>query len=266
MAIPILDSVKTIEYQYSTGETPVLVMCSDKNAYICKYVRSRESALKLVCELIGANMAKAWQLLTPDIAFVQIKNEHCNGKYVKNLTSSLSLGSKLLDRVVDVTPGTDTNINLSTTVLRQLLKIALFDFWIANEDRNMNNANLLYDVGHGKLVSIDYGCILNTASFDCSMSLLTSNESIICTSMFQELIKDKKISIESIIDEFKQEYKPCLNRGKKRIKIILEELPDSWNVPKDDVKTKMLQLFEERWTTIVWNCFVECIRNNVENG
>ena len=37
------------------------------------------------------------------------------------------------------------------------MKIALFDFWIANEDRNANNANLLYDVGRGRLISIDYG-------------------------------------------------------------------------------------------------------------
>jgi hypothetical protein len=53
MKIPTLSSIKTIEQQYQTGENPVLVLCSDKNAYICKYMRSSGSAYKLACELIG---------------------------------------------------------------------------------------------------------------------------------------------------------------------------------------------------------------------
>ncbi len=65
MAIPVLESVKAIEQQYRTGEEPVLVMCSDMNAYICKYMRSSAAAYKLACELIGSLMAKGmgrtWQ-------------------------------------------------------------------------------------------------------------------------------------------------------------------------------------------------------------
>jgi len=50
MAVPVIESVKVIEHQYPTGEEPVLVMCSDMNAYICKYMRSSASAFKLACE------------------------------------------------------------------------------------------------------------------------------------------------------------------------------------------------------------------------
>lgn len=50
MAVPVIESVKVIEHQYPTGEERVLVMCSDMNAYICKYMRSSASAFKLACE------------------------------------------------------------------------------------------------------------------------------------------------------------------------------------------------------------------------
>lgn len=170
MKIPVLNSVKVIEQQYRTGEEPVLVICSDMNAYICKYVRSSGAAFKLACELIGSRMAVAWQLDTPDIAFVRIKSAHWAGRFLQHSLSAPSLGSKQLESVVDVTPSTYGDVKATTAILRQLLKIALFDFWIANEDRNVNNANLLYDVGRGRLVSIDYGCILNTATFDYAMS------------------------------------------------------------------------------------------------
>lgn len=51
MVIPVLVSIKAIQQQFHTGEEPVLVLCSDKNAYICKYMRSSNAAYKLTCEL-----------------------------------------------------------------------------------------------------------------------------------------------------------------------------------------------------------------------
>lgn len=95
MATPRLHSAKRIEQQFHTGEEPVMVMCSDINIYVCKYMRSSAAAYKLACEFIGAKFA--------------------------------------------------------TTC-----------------------ANLMYDVVHEQLVSIDYGCIFNTATFDAPFSQLTS--------------------------------------------------------------------------------------------
>jgi hypothetical protein len=66
MAIQALYSAKRIEQQFHTGEEPVMVMCSDVNIYVCKYMRSSATAYKLACELIGAKLAKAWRLTTPD--------------------------------------------------------------------------------------------------------------------------------------------------------------------------------------------------------
>lgn len=144
MAISVIDSAKRIEQQFRTGEEPVLVMCSDVNLYVCKYMRSSAAAYKLACELIGARMAEAWHLNTPDI-----------------------------------TPSTYAKVPATIDSLEQLMQIALFDFWIANEDRNANNANLMYDVGRSQLVSIDYGCILNTATFEYPLSQLTTTDTIL---------------------------------------------------------------------------------------
>lgn len=62
MGLSKINSIKIIEQQYRTGEEPVLVMCSDMNAYVCKYMRSSAASYKLVCELIGVEMAQTWQL------------------------------------------------------------------------------------------------------------------------------------------------------------------------------------------------------------
>ena len=75
MAMQTLYSAKRIEQQFHTGEEPVMVMCSDVNIYVCKYMRSSATAYKLACELIGAKLAKAWRLTTPDIALVKYTAE-----------------------------------------------------------------------------------------------------------------------------------------------------------------------------------------------
>ncbi|MCR4943171.1 MAG: hypothetical protein K5986_01635 [Clostridium sp.] len=76
-SIPILDSIDIIRKQYPTGEEPVLVMCSDMNRYICKYIiHSPASAQKLTCELIGVKMAETWGLFVPKAVLVKVKPEH----------------------------------------------------------------------------------------------------------------------------------------------------------------------------------------------
>ena len=260
MSIPILDSVKSIERQYLTGEEPVLVMCSDKNAYICKYMRSPIAAYKLVCELIGAQMAMAWRLNTPEIAFVRIRPSH----WSKGSNTALSIGSKKMDGVVDVTPSTNREVKSSTKILMQLLKIALFDFWMANEDRNANNANLLYDVEHEDLASIDYGCIFNTATFEFPLSQLTSTDTILYSDMFQYLIQDKsRDSVEAIVKPLRTYYLACVNRCRQRSIQMANAMPKEWNVPSVIVENKINQLFESEWIDGVWRNFTECLTENL---
>ncbi len=266
MNIPVLESVKAIEYQYSTGETPVLVMCSDMNAYVCKYMRSSASAFKLACELIGSQMAMVWDIETPSIAFVQIKPDHWTGRLVQHSISAPSLGSRLIESAVDINSSTFGDIESSVVLLRQLMKIALFDFWLANEDRNINNANLIYNLTNDKLVSIDYGCILNTATFDYGMTQLTSNESILCSDLFLHLVRNKEIQeMDRALKRMKDEYMDNLNHCKGQIDKILMEIPSEWHIPLNIIKNKLKQLFEEQWITEVWDNFVECLNNQMNN-
>ena len=261
--IPVIDSAKRIEQQFRTGEEPVLVMCSDVNVYVCKYMRSSAAAYKLACELIGARMAEAWQLNTPKIALVRIKPSHWAGISQSHSLSAPSIGSQWLDGVVDITPSTYAKVPATADMLEQLMQIALFDFWIANEDRNANNANLMYDVVRSRLVSIDYGCILNTATFEYPLSQLTSTDTILWSDFFRHLAQgQQKATIQAIVDRLKVVFHECIQRAYVQVNQIVGEMPAEWNVPQSIVKEKLLQLFDERWTDEVWNNFMECLNDN----
>ena len=264
MAIPIIDSAKRIEQQFRTGEEPVLVMCSDVNIYVCKYMRSSAAAYKLACELIGARMAEAWHLNTPNITIVRIKPSHWAGINQSHSISAPSIGSRWLDGVVDITPSTYAKVPATIDTLEQLMQIALFDFWIANEDRNANNANLMYDVVRSRLVSIDYGCILNTATFEYPLSQLTTTDTILWSDLFRHLAQgQEKTTIQAIADRLEVVYREKLQRANIQVYQIIEDMPEEWSVPQDVVKEKLLQLFDERWTAEVWDNFVECLNDNI---
>lgn len=267
MRIPVLNSVKSIEQRYSTGEEPVLVMCSDKKSYICKYMRTSASAYKLMCELIGSQMAEAWGLNTPAAAFVNIKPVHWP-MYMQHCISVPSFGYGRLSGVVDVTPSTYKMIDSDMEHLSQLLHIALFDFWIANEDRNANNANLLYDIENSRIISIDYGCILNTATFDFSISQLTSTDTILYSPLFFHLAQGKKkADVLKIADYYLQEsYHNCVAKALKRVEVIKNFMPVEWNVSFSVVAGKLSELFEKQWIDAVRENFVECLKENMKNG
>jgi hypothetical protein len=267
MTISILNSIKAIEHLYRTGEEPVLVICSDMKAYICKYMRSSSAAYKLACEFIGSHMAKAWQLETPDVAFVKIKQEHWSGRFVQHSITAPALGSKQMVCVVDITPSTLYEVQKSFGTFQQLLKIALFDFWIANEDRNANNANLLYDVSRDRLISIDYGCIFNTATFEYPLSQLTTTDTILWSDLFRHLVQDiSQASIDKTICELSLFYQDSLKNSANQIGLILENMPKEWKVPGEIVNEKLQQLFDEKWIGAVWDNFLDCLKENIENG
>ena len=257
-------SAKQIEQQFHTGEEPVMVMCSDVNIYVCKYMRSSATAYKLACEFIGTNLAKVWQLNTPDIVLVNIRSAHWEGINVSHSLSAPSIGFRWLDGVVDITPSTYAKVPAKVETLAQLMRIALFDFWVANEDRNANNANLMYDVTREQLVSIDYGCIFNTATFNYSLSQLTSTDTILWSDLFHHLLQgtDRQTCL-AIADRLKADYEECLERSKSVVAEIIAEIPQEWNVPLEIVSEKLRQLFDKQWTEAVWDNFMECLNENI---
>src|SRR5574344_376980 len=261
MRIPQLDSIKVIEKQYETGDMPVLVVCSDKNAYICKYMRTVAVSYKLTNELVGYVMAESWKLNTPDTAFVQIKQQHWETCHVKHVLSAFSFGSRKLDCVVDITSTTFNEVPQTDNLLEQLLKIALFDFWIANEDRTCNNSNLLYDIENKKLVSIDYGGILNTSTYDYPLSQLTETDSIIYSELFSRLVADKKDAILNKAKGIYSYYQNSIKKSKQQIDYLTEIIPSGWNINKDVVKDKLNQLLSAKWIDGVWINFNDCLKS-----
>lgn len=259
-------SIRPIKHQYSTGEEPVLVDCSDQKTRVCKYSRSSGSAYKLVCELVGAKMSEGWLLGCPKVDFVSVKRAHIPDNVSPHFFSLPCVGCEFIQGVVDITPTSYHKVPATDETLMQLLRIALFDFWMANEDRNANNANLMYDIQNECLVPIDNGCILNTATFEYPLSQLTNTDSILSADIFAHLTRSKSqnevVSLLPMLDNY---YNKSLDRCAKITENIIVNIPEQWKIPQSIIQSKLDELFTENWTTLVWENFVECLNENLNH-
>lgn len=272
-----LYSIKSIEKTYNTGEEPVLVSCNDHNSYICKYTRYSGSANKLVCELLGTIFAKDWQLNTPDVAMVKVKSEHVPYNMSGAYFSKPILGSLQQQNVVDITSATIPLITPTEKLCQQLLHIALFDIWISNEDRNANNANLMYDIANDNIIAIDYGCSFNTATFDFPLSLLTESESILCSDLFKHVsscttpkrilqMADTLLHIDLMSYIHDCETAKAIIQWKEEAN---EELgcyfiPKAWGIDRTRLTDKIEELLNYEWIDRVREGFTETLNTALQ--
>lgn len=259
-----LSSIRLISHQFRTGEEPVVVECSDMKTRVCKYPRMSGSAYKLACEVIGEAMARAWGLNAPSCDLVLIKRIHVPSTISPHLFTVPCIGTIYIDNLVDITPSSYSIVNQTRKNLQALLQVALLDFWLANEDRNTNNANLMYSVEQDTIIPIDFGCILNTATFDYSLSQLTSTDTILYASLFHHLVaQTASAEVLEIATELKPWYKESLEKAQKIVPDIVDSLPVQWSIPKDIVLVKLQELFTGEWIESVWDNFIENIKDNI---
>ena len=64
------------------------------------------------------------------------------------------------------------------------------------------------------------------------------------------------------MDHLRVVYHESLQRASVQVDQIIEDMPEEWNVPRNVVKEKLIQLLDERWTADVWDNFMECLNDN----
>lgn len=130
------------------------------------------------------------------------------------------------------------------------LKIALFDIWLANEDRNYNNNNLLLHYAKDNRLSfyaIDHVAIFNSSFLDYGIQSLTEDDSILNTDLAKLLFaRDGKLG--KTVDKLIENFYLCIKDCESNLDNILALVPNSWTIDAVDIKAKMKQhLFIDAW-------------------
>ena len=180
LVVPLLETRQAIKEMGSTGHHPVQFLCSDDNIWFCKYVLDVEDPFQtdlLYYELVGTALLRQLGLETPDVAFVQVTPDSFTEDQIPNNALHMrpgvvAFGSKrMLGDVVDDLLYYRTASEFGKLKNPEdLIRIALFDLWVANMDRGkelwdrpgQHNYNLLQTPTQGghRLIAIDHASIL----------------------------------------------------------------------------------------------------------
>lgn len=260
-------SIERIKESKDTGQRPVVVSCDDFEDYLCKYVRGLP-ANGLMTEWIAAKAAKAAGLFIPQMALVEIAVDHRPGadvlvwkdgrfqlpffglKYVKAKevdNSVVALFKKQQERnKIEHKP--------------DLLRIALFDIWISNEDRHDGNYNLLMRSRGNKYQwqVMDHGAAFNTQNaLNYGLAELTYQDSLLGSRLLNAIFK-KPYKFAALIKKLQDELDGWVKLAQDEAIDWIDEAPDAWSVDKDSWK-KFCQdeWLSQAWTTRVKQCFVQ---------
>ncbi len=241
---------------YQTGDRPILVLCSDGSHYICKYKQPGYGAYKLLNELVGGVFAKAWGIATPMMSLVVNDPIIWDDAGISHDPVAPLLGSRKMEDICDLGEFNCNLVEVSWSTLSQLLLIALFDLWMANEDRTCNNYNLLYDLKEKRLVSIDYGGIFNSGIMNNPMYQLNAADSILSSDLFCRLKSaDTQKSVSGMHIKFLRVVAKC----KKTVPVILSCIPQEWEVEKTTLERKLQELFATEWINETWFNFKDLV-------
>lgn len=277
LMIKRLRSISGIQKVFDTSRSPVVVMADDFNEYVCKH--SRNVPANYLCyELISNKFLKLWGLDVPEATIMDVNPDHLKAnQYSGNLQPSNffipAVGFRYLHDSIDVNQLVVTKYSRQTKKLfakkERLLKIALFDIWMANEDRNQNNYNLLIvnDAGKGfNLVPIDHEMVFNTGNLERGLVEITQEESLITSMLFNTLImKQPGGKIVDLVLIIKNEFYLCIEKCYEQLDEILEDMPPAWQIDVPAMKALLIQnLFSEKWKQRAFNQFTYLIQKQTQ--
>ncbi|MFB5944288.1 HipA family kinase [Albibacterium profundi] len=273
-----MKELETIEIAHKAfhtkGSRPLLVTCNDFQDWVCKYDRT---ALNLFNEVLASKFAATWGINTPEIAFINVKKEHVPPdrfpKIPTHLFDKVCFGSLYLNNSKEIDE-TIIPMFYDAATRRHLhqkedfLKIALFDLWLANEDRHHNNYNLLLHTSPEKYTffyAIDHVQIFNSTFLDYGIAELTEDESLIKTEIAKVLFKDRKELIRTV-DNIIENFYLCSDKCRNSLDEILDLVPPSWEINTNEIRERIdNQVFSKEWLKNCEQQFRELIKIFIEN-
>lgn len=254
----------------TSGSSPILVTCDDFRDWVCKYDKS---PMNLFNEFLATKFAEIWGIKTPEIALIKVKKEHIpQDKFPKiptNLFDKDCFGSLHLESSKEIDHSIiplfkEQSFRDKLGDKEDFLKIALFDIWMANEDRNHNNFNLLLYASPDKMnffYAIDHVNIFNSSFLNYGIADITEEESIIKTDLAKILFGKNK-QLTQIVNNLIESFYLCSAECYNQLDEILDLIPDSWDIDRDKTKNKIVQnLFTEEWNQICETKFREFVQS-----
>lgn len=243
--------ISVLEQKPTDGHSPHIVLTEDYERYVLKSPNNRGDVISIQKEIICNCLLTIWDLKTPDAALLST-DKSIVSSFNKKLWGQTFFGSKFIPNAID----SNENFLLEKKVyqrwiknLNDIFKIALFDIWVANDDRKRTNHNLLLCPTQEafELYSIDHAFTFASLPFQdllCSELNFSFNDSILHSSLGKAAYRFCKPR-----NHFCKDYSDflyfCIEKSKIQYDEILAVLPQDLQLSTSDQNCLKKFLFNE---------------------
>lgn len=264
MQLRTLRSVQDISQVWETNLSPVLVLADDLQPYVAKHNRGLEPCSRLRNEWLAYHFAKLWGLPVLDAALLKLDPKHvgdkasnfCQPRYFKHtcfatgfIKEATEFGSFLRKtRNYDRLAFLDRNL---------LLKVVLFDIWLANDDRTANNPNLLMveaPQGVGFRL-MDHEAVFHGNNLDKALPPVTFDDTLLAHPAMPALLGRHFYRDPVLVDPPANEAYLCAQSCLDNLPTILAGIPQDWGIDPNTTHEQLIaHLFPPgRMDTVIAN-------------
>lgn len=268
--MPIFQSIEALDRAniIDTQNRPIIVHGSDLNFYYCKYHNLVGTAHRLFKEYLIACFLDCWQFNHAPFSLIEVRPEHVpiDLTIPRNRFDVPCFGLQKLENVFDLNKVTEdilANSKNKKALKADVLKLAFFDIWTCNEDRHINNYNILYRLADGEYIvyPIDHEACFNSQNLENGLFQITYEDSLIYSSFFSKLFKASDFSNKERIENLKDSFYLCTQNCRQNVNAYLQNIPAGWNVNLVAKEAELNQfLLNDEWFEECWHTFLEFLQ------
>lgn len=259
--------ISIIEQIHTEGHSPYRVIADDYDEYILKIPNNSADIISIQKEIICSELLKVWGLETPKTCFLTIDSE-LKQELNKTVIGNLFFGSYFIKDSIDAnslfTLEKKTNSKIVSN-LNDLLKIALFDIWVANDDRKPKNNNLLFCPSgvFYKITAIDHAYTFATMAFyqlDNSDVNFSFNDSILFSPIGKRPVKGDKLTTKGL-KTLSDLFYICVSNSENKFDEILQVFPQELKLTEQDAISLRNFLFNNARNKLVFELFCSILQD-----
>lgn len=253
------------------GHSPYLAISDDYDQLVVKPPVSKYDFGSIKKEFLCALLLQYWDILTPPFFSCSVSDEllinELNDDNRFRLTDSY-FASLFFENATELNELFEFKgkVALKNIVEREdLIKIALFDIWIENDDRKASNSNVLLKSENNlfRIYAIDHAftfASLGLNNLYPGVLSFSDNDSILYSEFGKEIVKFCEINANWIAS-YEQYFYLCVENVNKNFDKIISKIPVNYSLTAEEIKMLKSFLFDKDRNKIVFDTLLYIIND-----
>jgi hypothetical protein len=238
------------------------------------YVSAIGSATRLFKEGLVASFLPKWGFNSISFAGIQVLPEHIpiDLGIQRNRFNVPCFGLAYLDEAFDLSKLSEDMLLKAKErkeVKAHLLKLAFFDIWLSNEDRHLNNYNILVKRVQNayKIYPIDHEAAFNHDNLMHDLYVMPFENTLLYSPIFHKLFNNNELTDIHTLANLKKEAYLCVLRCQADLNDFLGVVPGVWDIDIAEKRDYLdRNIFRVEWFEECWREFLNYIQIFINNN